>query len=391
MNSETYRLSTILPSPLTGQGPSYTCGILAKEMAIFGLPVTVVTPRARAFNISPACVVQILPRWARYVPYRWVRSSAQREIENRFVKYALNPETKTRAAYIFADTTVETVVKLKERGITIFREQINCPRKTAKAILDDAYERLALTPGHAITNASAKVEQELLREVDYIFCPNAMVEKSLLENGVPSSKLISASYGWDPKRFSGADKLLRPSEGITAVFVGAICVRKGAHLLLEYWAQSGVKGRLILAGKMEPAIKDKCAQLLARDDVIVLDFVNNVGALYRSADIFVFPSLEEGGPQVTYEACGCGLPAITTPMGAGRIIRNEQEGLLIDAYDRDGWISAIQLLAADSKLRQNMAQAAKSRAGEFVWNVVASRRAKQIAERLKATRQGVRV
>ena len=135
----------------------------------------------------------------------------------------------------------------------------------------------------------------------------------------------------------GSEKLLAPSEGITAVFVGGICVRKGAHLLLDYWAQSGVKGRLVMAGQLEPAIKEKCANLLSRDDVIVRDYIPNVGALYRSADVFAFPSLEEGGPQVTYEACGCGLPVITTPMGAGRIVRHDREGFVIDPYDR-AWL-----------------------------------------------------
>ena len=60
--------------------------------------------------------------------------------------------------------------------------------------------------------------------------------------------------------------------------------------------------------------------------MVVIDFVADVRALYRTADVFVFPSLEEGGPQVTYEACGCGLPVITTPMGAAESARQNQEG-----------------------------------------------------------------
>jgi glycosyltransferase involved in cell wall biosynthesis len=116
--------------------------------------------------------------------------------------------------------------------------------------------------------------------------------------------------------------------------------------------------------------------------VVVLDFVKDIGALYRSADVFIFPSLEEGGPQVTYEACGCALPVITTPMGAGRVVRHGQEGFVLDPLDRSGWIAAIRELAEDPLKRAAMAAAARARADLFTWDIVATRRKHQIIERL---------
>ncbi len=242
--------------------------------------------------------------------------------------------------------------------------------------------RLGAVPGHTITEASVVAEQAALEAADYVFCPNKMVEASLLENGLSPSQIIPASYGWEPARFHGTTKLLEPCDGITLVFAGTIGVRKGCHLLLEHWARSNVRGRLVLAGAMEPIIKEKYAALLARDDVVVLDFVADIGAIYRSADAFVFPSLEEGGPQVTYEACGCGLPVITTPMGAGRIIRHLQNGFVLDPFDAVSWIEAIRLLAEDKKRRADMSAAAAQRAQLFRWDIVAERRRKQVLQRL---------
>jgi glycosyltransferase involved in cell wall biosynthesis len=374
----TERIAVLLQIPLTGKGPGYTCGALAREMATEELAVTIVTPRFRVFQVSPAEVMEVLPRWTRYIPYRWLRPVIRGGLETAFLAFATDPESQIGAAYIFPDAELGTIMQLKGAGITVFREMINCPRGTAKIILDEAYRRLGLLPQHSITEESVALEQKALEAVDYIFCSNPMSEASLLENHVHANKLLKASYGWDPARFSGSEKLLSPSKGITAVFVGGICVRKGAHLLLDYWAQSGVNGRLVLAGQLEPAIKAKCATLLSRDDVIVRDYIANVGALYRSADVFAFPSLEEGGPQVTYEACGCGLPVITTPMGAGRIVRHDREGFVIDPYDRLGWISAIRKLADDVNVRRKMANAAIERARDFVWSEVAGRRRRQV-------------
>ena len=376
----TERMAVLLQVPLTGRGPSYTCGLLTREMVTKELAMTIVTPRFRALRVSPAEVIEVLPRWTRYIPYRWLRSAAGHKLETAFLAFANNPKSQVSAAYIFPDAALETILELKRGGITVFREMINCHRGTAKIILDDAYKRLGLVPQHGITEESVTVEQKALEAVDYIFCSNSMVESSLLENHVHDDKLLKASYGWDPARFSGSEKLLAPSEGMTAVFAGRICVRKGAHLLLDYWAQSGVKGRLVMAGQLEPAIKAKCANLLRREDVIVRDYTPNAGALYRSADIFVFPSLEEGGPQVTYEACGCGLPVITTPMGAGRVVRHDREGFVIDPYDKLGWISAIRKLADDINVRRNMANAAIERARNFIWSEVAGRRRRQVLD-----------
>jgi glycosyltransferase involved in cell wall biosynthesis len=376
------QIVVLLQNPLTGQGPGYTCGMLARGMADKALAVTIVTPRARSFPVSPARVVEVLPQWTRYLPYRWLETVVRHRLEPEFLALVTKPGYPISNAYIFPDAALETILQLKRAHITVFREMINCHRSTAKTILDNAYKAFGATPCHGITDQSIALEQKALELVDYIFCPNSMVEASLLENHLQSERLLEASYGWDPARFLGTERLLSRCEGLTAVFVGNICVRKGAHLLLDYWAKSGVKGRLVMAGAMEPIIKEKCADHLARDDVMVLDYVRNVGALYRSGDVFVFPTLEEGGPQVTYEACGCGLPVITTRMGTGRIVRDKQEGLVNDPYDRDQWISALRMLADDVILRRRMANAAFVRARDFVWDRVATRRRQQVLDRL---------
>jgi glycosyltransferase involved in cell wall biosynthesis len=262
----------------------------------------------------------------------------------------------------------------------IFREMISCHRASAKIILDNAYSAIGEPPAHTITDESILIESANLEVADYIFSAHPLVDSSLIENGVPATKILEASYGWDPARFSGRGRLLQRTDGITAVFVGSVSVGKGVHLLLEYWAESKIEGRLILAGLIEPLIRKKYSQYLARDDVVELGYVKDIGALFRSADVFLFPSLVEGGPQVTYEALACGVPIITSPMGAGRVARHDIEGYVVEPYDRAGWVDAIQLLAKDSTQRKKFSEAARERAQEFTWNAVAARRRQQVMD-----------
>jgi glycosyltransferase involved in cell wall biosynthesis len=372
-------ICALLPLPLNGMGVGYTCGSLAKGMADRDFNVTIVTPRSR-WLLPSVEVVEILPNWARYLPYQWVRRKAARGMESVFLSCIDQKRSEKSAAYLWPDATIETLLELKRRDVTVFREQFNCHTGTAKRILDQAYKSFGVAPQHGITDETVDRERRISEAVDHIFCPSPLVEASLLENGVPERKVLRSTYGWDPIRLSGSSELFPTSEGITAVFVGAICVRKGSHLLLDYWARSGVKGRLVLAGEMEPIIKEKCASLLARSDVTVLDYFKDIGSIYRSADIFVFPSLEEGSPLVIYEACGSGLPAITTEMGAGHIVRQDREGFVLDAYDASGWIEALRKLAEDTDLRRKMASAAAERARQFVWANVACKRQQQMVE-----------
>jgi len=380
--SLTASLNVLLPAPLTGRGPSYTCGMLARSMHGPELSVTVFVPRTRGFSIAPAQVHEALPFWLKRVPYRLINAYGDRKTESDFLDEMRLRRNGSACAYVWPDTSLATVRALRDAGVTVFREMINCHRGTAKIILDEAYKRAGLPPLHSIDDRSVENEQRVLQAVDQVFCPNACVESSLLEHGVERHKLLPASYGWDPARFKGDSKLLPPDDGLTVVFAGTICIRKGAHLLLDYWARSKVRGRLVFAGAIEPCIREKWGSLLARDDVQVMDYVSDVGGLYRSADVFAFPTLEEGGPQVTYEAAGCGLPAITTPMGAGRITRHDREGFVLDPYDDKGWISALQMMAEDRSKRQAMADAAREHADAFQWTDVAKRRRQQILDNM---------
>ncbi len=378
------RLKVILPLPYNGRGPGYTCGVLLNKMIAEGDDITIFLPSAR-IPLHPAIkVVESLPIKSRLLPFRLLGPYAIRRSEAMTVSAVRRSAGAPQCVYLWPNTSISAMRALKAADCIVIREMINCHRGMAKPILDDAYGKIGVRPNHTITDASIRQENEVLSLVDFAFCPNANVEASLLQNGSPASKILPTSYGWDPARILGEHRSLAPAEGPTFLFVGLICVRKGAHLLLQYWARSGIRGRLVLAGNMEPIIAQKYSDLLNRPDVTVLPHEKDIGALYRSADVFVFPSLEEGGPQVTYEACGSGLPAIVSPMGAGRIVKDGVAGYVVDPYDADAWIAALRALAGSTELRRSMGEAGRLAAKDFVWEEVATGRRRQMLQCLSS-------
>lgn len=65
-------VNVFLPMPLGGSGVSYTCGVIAEGMANDDFAVTVVTPRVNRRHVSSISAIEVLPRCARYLPYRWI-------------------------------------------------------------------------------------------------------------------------------------------------------------------------------------------------------------------------------------------------------------------------------------------------------------------------------
>lgn len=332
-------------------------------------------PSCRGSNLTEA-IPLLLKRW-----YYCNPDTPRVTAEKRFLKDLKNFD----AVYLWPGTSLETFKQVKHSGKPIFLERVNCYTGKAKQILDDAYKHLGVAPQHTITPDSIQQEEAELKLADFIFCPSLEVKKSFQAAGVPEEKLLLTSEGWAPQRFPNIPSEKPLQEEVTVLFVGSICVRKGAHLLLRAWERAGIKGQLILFGTIEPAIAKTCSEILARPDVVHYEYSADYAFAYRQADIFAFPSLEEGSPLVAYEAMAHGLPMLVSPMGAGGIVRDGIDGMIVSPYDSDAWVEALRQLAYSPKLRTQFGSSAREWAKEFTWEKVAARRAAFVMAGLKSS------
>jgi glycosyltransferase involved in cell wall biosynthesis len=293
---------------------------------------------------------------------RWVAERAIRNIKSGEI------------AYIWPSYTEAAIHGAKRRGAVVIAERINCMDPMCKATLERAFARTGRPlPADACLPEAMERERVLMSACDFVTAPGPFVTQSLLDSGIPAARIIETSYGWSPSRLAGAVDLQRPQRPPVFLFVGYGIFRKGLDLLLEAWEKANIEGRLVIAGKIEDDIRAGWARQLARPDVSHSGYQGDIASVYASADVFVFPTHEEGGPLVVYEAAGSGLPSLVSPMGAGRLVRHGQEGYVIDPYDTDAWVDAIRELARDVTLRQRLGAAAATRAKEFTWDRVARR------------------
>jgi glycosyltransferase involved in cell wall biosynthesis len=89
----------------------------------------------------------------------------------------------------------------------------------------------------------------------------------------------------------------------------------------------------------------------------------------RKADVFLFPSVVEGHPQVLGQAASCGLPAVAMEKYRPDYVVNGETGYLVKSESELS--DKLGLLLSDQDLRLKMSAAAARHALQFDWDKVA--------------------
>lgn len=368
-----------LPHSYTGRGPAESCIRIIEAFAAEGANPTVFVYRARAPISSSITVVEAGGRLLRKLPFRLIAQFSRFRLKQKF-RQAIDAAQAGTIAYFWPDSPVELVRYAKQKGLVCVREMINSPLAKAKPLLDSAYRNAGLEPSHGITQAMVAHETDELALYDYVFSSNAEVDAALRALGIAEERILASSFGWTKARFPRFESPASSGDeiGFRAVFVGLMNVRKGVATLLEAWEIAGLDGELVLAGVAEECLKPRIEKACQGKGVRHLGHVSDVASLYRSSDVFVFPTHEEGGPQVTYEAAACGLPVITTPMGAARLVEDGRTGSIVPSGDAPALAAAMQRLASDESLRRRLSIEATRQVGRFEYRAVGAERARML-------------
>jgi glycosyltransferase involved in cell wall biosynthesis len=236
-------------------------------------------------------------------------------------------------------------------------------------------EERELEPSFATTlpdwsKAPAWQEPELNMECEFadrILVGSTFAAMTFIEEGFPAEKMVIIPYGSDLERFSPGQREMKQGETFRVLFVGSIVQRKGiSYLLRAYQRFKGPNTELVLVGNYpddSSPFSPFCEDFKHIPHVPQADLPK----IYRSADVFVFPSLLEGMGLVVLEAMASGLPVITTPNGPGDLVRDGVDGFIVPIRDVDAIVEKLEYLRAHSEERLRMGQNARERAKMFTW------------------------
>ncbi len=162
----------------------------------------------------------------------------------------------------------------------------------------------------------------------------------------------------------------RPGSKLTVLYAGSFQARKRVEVVIREAANwPAVEFRLAGKGEEEDNSRALVNELGCRNVTFVGHLSQpQVAEEMRTADVFLFPSVIEGHPQVLGQAAACGLPAVAMAKYQPDYVVNGETGFLVES---DNELSQkLGCLLSDRDLRLKMSAAAARHALQFDWDKV---------------------
>lgn len=157
-----------------------------------------------------------------------------------------------------------------------------------------------------------------------------------------------------------------------AIMVGRYNDAKGYNYLTEAWAivhqkhpdwKLNIYGSGELHDEVERWIRDKHLE----NSMIMHEPTNQIMEKYLESSICILSSIYEGFPLVIMEAMSCGVPCVSfdTPFGPRNIIKDGEDGILVEYLNSQALAENICKVIEDDHLRKRLGEKAKQNIQRF--------------------------
>ena len=172
------------------------------------------------------------------------------------------------------------------------------------------------------------------------------------------------------------------------LYLGTLEPRKNVEALVvaceRLWGKRRSRPDLVLAGGAgwkTGALHRRIARSAYRDKIHVTGYAarDAARALYRAAEVFVYPSLFEGFGLPILEAMACGIPVVASTADALREVGGDA-ALYAPPRDPGELARQIERALDDEPLRERSRAAGPERAAAFSWETAAARTAEAVRE-----------
>jgi D-inositol-3-phosphate glycosyltransferase len=253
-----------------------------------------------------------------------------------------------------------------------------------------AKTKLRARPGERESALRVSTEKRVMGRSDAVVVSTIYEKEDLVGlYGMPPHKVQVIPAGVDLELFQPIDKAqargaLGLSEKRVILYVGRIEPLKGLDILLKAVArlEDRADTRLLIVGGRhgEDAELERLKTIAAQ--LGIADMVSFTGAVkqtllpnyYSAADVFVLPSYYESFGLVALEAMACGTPVVVSRVGGLKsFIRDGETGYLIPWRCPEPFTQRLDMLLSNPALRETMGKAARAKAQQMSWSVVADR------------------
>ena len=158
-----------------------------------------------------------------------------------------------------------------------------------------------------------------------------------------------------------------PADRFVVGWVGRMTAVKRTDDVLEAFRllrEGGVGACLCLVGDGPDRgrLEQRASELGVIRDTLFLGYQEDVAPYYAAFDALVLPSANEGTPVSVIEALAAETPVVATRVGGvPDVVREGQEGFLVDAGDTEALAERLARLAHDATLRRRLGKSGRDR------------------------------
>jgi glycosyltransferase involved in cell wall biosynthesis len=158
-----------------------------------------------------------------------------------------------------------------------------------------------------------------------------------------------------------------PPDRFTVGWIGRMTAIKNTEDVLGAFKSlraAGVDATLCMVGDGpdRAELEQRAHELGIMRDTLFLGYQRHVAPFYAAFDALVLPSSNEGTPVSVIEALAAGTPVVATRVGGvPDVVRDGEDGFLVETGDTEALAERLTCLAADSELRRRMGAAARGR------------------------------
>lgn len=258
-------------------------------------------------------------------------------------------ESRWQVVKIFSGVAQETLTAMRSHpGVILVRASAHIA--VQNQILAEEERRSGVVIDRPRSWMVAREERE------YELAPNILTLssfalRSFLDKGFPRHKMMLLPLGVDVRAFrpsahANAERRRRilAGEPLRVLTVGTMSMQKG---LVDYAAILSELDReafqFRFVGDVAPEAKDICRQLGNRLETIPRQPQAELPKWYEWADLFLFPTIQDGFAVVLSQARAAGLPVLTTTNCSGPdLIANEQSGWVLPVRSPSQFIERLR-------------------------------------------------
>jgi glycosyltransferase involved in cell wall biosynthesis len=185
---------------------------------------------------------------------------------------------------------------------------------------------------------------------------------TVLPNGVDMNRLKPRL-----SRVEVRSQFSTPPEAGVVFFAGRLEEVKNLPFVLEVFSnllktvQPAPYLWLAGEGSQRRSLEQAAATLGIEEHVRFLGAREDLPEIYSGADVFIFPSLSEGLPNVVLEAMGSGLAVVVSETaGCQDFVRHGENGIILSGFETSDYEEAVRALLRSSEQRKNIAFQATS-------------------------------